>query len=193
MKIHGDRFQIGHGARDEKDQRLEPEEQPVRRILETSGTVNVGTPEQGAPVGLSVPASVSAEMSAEDMEAVLATQCQFCANWDQAAWAKERHTINPIDLDRMRAQALDCAAGTVLTEQQKQSADPLLDCMGKCQALTELLGDDMYAHPQASCPEATPDGHALPILFRPRDGAKKLRAHVRDRIMRAAQGRGLTS
>lgn len=195
MKTNSDQFQIGRGARDEHDQKLEPEEQPVRRILTSDAKMDAGDlgdaieAQQGR--SLSVPLSVTAEMIALDAIEMLARQCHLCVHWRRDEFQREKKILEATavgrrDLDVMRAQAIDCGAD-VPENVDLSEADPVLAIMGKCMALSDLARDSIYSHPQACCPANGPGGEPLPLLFKPRSERDEMA--VRDRILNAAQGR----
>jgi len=184
-----DTFQVGYGAREEDGTKLEPEQQPVRRVIESEASVTVGE----AVLPQTIPLMVTAEMEAREAEALLSSQCQFCVHWRQDEFRKDRGGIARIDLDRMRAQALDCAEieNVNLSDEQIATADPILDAViGKCMALSSLCTPEpIYTHREAGCPSSLPNGIPLENLFQPIPDAKRIKSAVRDRMMRRAQGR----
>lgn len=193
MKTTGDEFTIGHGIRDERGEKLEPEEQPVRRTLTTTADVTGGTvvQEAGSP---SMRASVSVDLDATEAATLLAESCQFCANWSQAEWRRDRTllestAVGRADLDRIRVQAIDLDPSSILDDSQRQSADPILDCMGKCMAISEIVNDGIYSHPLATCPSTLPNGSPLPHLFTPHRDARREVTRIRDRVLLTAAGK----
>lgn len=185
MKTLGDKFQIGHGFREEDGTKIEPEEQPVKRTLESTATVDAG--DLGNRFAL--PLSVTSEMSALEAADLLSKQCHLCEHWRQDEFQRDIPSIPQFDLDQIRAQCIDLSTETHLTDQDRAAADPMLAIMGKCMALSEMANADIYSHPQATCPATAPNGSELPFLFKPRE--KKTEAMIRDRMLRIAQGRGL--
>ena len=197
MKTIRDRYQIGHGFQEEDGTKLEPELQPVRRIIDSAAEVN-GAENIEKQLGrdLSLPLQITSESTAIETAELLAQQCHRCAHWSQTAWDHDRRileqtAVGRADLDRMRAQAIDCGADVKITDSARVSADPLLDCMGKCHALSEIANDGIYSHPEPTCPDRDPAGNPLPLLFKPKSEEKRAVTSIRDRLLGLASGKGV--
>lgn len=192
MKKLGDRLEIGHGIRAEDGTRLEPEEQPVKRTLDSTASVDAGAvgkaieAERGS--ALALPLAVTVEMTAAEAAEALSQRCGLCEHWRPDEFQRDIPRMDRRDLDRMRADCLDLDPKLALTERQRQVADPLLSVLGKCMALSAVCAPEpIYCHPEATCPANLPDGTPTPLLFKPR--AKATEVQIRDRMLRLAQGR----
>ena len=200
MKAITDEVRIGHGIPDDKGQPLEPEEQPVDRIITTLGKVTYGNaPGQGTPVNMPVRASVTAELTANELAADFATQCEFCANWDPEGYRRDRMAgvITSDELDDQRANVLELANAAELDSFARDRADLILyETLGRCNALTELCKPilpaealPIYMHVRGGCPQYLPDGTRISSLFKPRPDARRTVTGIRDRILNTASGK----
>lgn len=193
MKATTDELRIGHGIPDDKGQPLEPEEQPVDRVLGTDIAVTLGHgPGEGTPIDRPLPGRVIVESTAGEMAAEFSEQCHLCAHWDQALFRAERVAYDPREQDRQRAIVLELSGPEALDLVLRGRADSILDAsFGRCRALSHYSPDgrlDTFA--RAYCPSVTPDGYPIRKAFTPRREARADATQIRDRILLTAEGKG---
>lgn len=195
MKAITDTLKITHGQREEDGTKLEPEQQPVDRVITTVAPVTLGNaPGEGTPVTMPFRVNVTTEMDAITAAQELSRQCQFCRHWNQQEWYRDRIRYEGTAegrkfLDEQRALAIEAATSEELSSLQRESADPLLDLNGKCEALSYALNDAIYTHPRAFCPSHGMEGEALPCYFKPLPEAARTVEKIRDRVLNIAAGK----
>jgi hypothetical protein len=193
MKATTDELRIGHGIPDEKGQPLEPEEQPVDRVIGTILPVTLGNaPGEGAPVETPMRGRVTVEGTALDAAVEFTEQCYLCEHWDQAAYrdARQRGLYAPSYLDEQRVHVLELASADELDQFERDRADKILDVThGRCRVLSELLHDMIDSHARAHCPAADAQGNPLENMFKARREARGDVVQIRDRILLTASGR----
>ena len=192
MKATSEELKIGHGYREEDGTPLEPEAQPVDRVLSTPIGVTVGHgPGQGTPIDASLRGNVTIESTAGEMAAEFTERCHLCKHWDQQTFQRARPNYPPAYQDRQRAIVLELAGPEALDLVLRQRADSILDAaFGRCQALSHYSPDgvlDTFA--QAFCPSVSPDGYPIPRAFTPRREAERDRTTIRDKILLTASGK----
>lgn len=187
MKQTGEKVEIGSGFRDEKDQPLEPEEQPVKRTLFSAAEASAGTLTSGAPVG-SLPLAISSEMSAFDAAGLLTSACRNCVHWrqDENAAFRSRYTISELRAI-LRIDVVVKNDDVLAALDDVDQIGVALESMGVCKALSSALRDDIVTHFSATCPDTYPNGAPLQSMFRSRDARATTRA--RDSIFTIASGR----
>lgn len=194
MKALADTLQIGFGHRDADGTQLEPEEQPVDRILSAPLPVTLGNaPGEGTPMDVVMRGNVRAETTAGEVVELLGEACLYCAHWDSALYQRERPSYPIDDLNEQRAMILETATSEELASVPRERldfADVILDAsMGRCHALSHLSPDGkLDTHARACCPANDPSGNPLPKCFKARPEARRTIAGIRDRILRTAAG-----
>ena len=195
MKALDETIKIGHGIPDDRGTKLEPEEQPVDRVIDSTAAVTLGNaPGEGEQITQPLRVTVTDEMTADDAVDVFTRQCQFCMHWDQSTYRRERRLYDQEELDEQRAGVLEVASPRELArfgETALKNADAVLDAtLGRCQALSQFSPDGVLdTHARAFCPASDPDGNAIPIAFKPRPDAQRTVISIRDRILKTASGK----
>src|SRR5512136_2378121 len=134
MKATSDELRIGHGIPDDKGQPLEPEEQPVDRVLGTDVLVTLGSaPGKGTPINRPMSGRVTVESTAGEMAAEFSEQCRLCTHWDQATFRSQWPNYDPAERDVQRALALEVSGVDALSAILRQRADSILFAsLGRC-------------------------------------------------------------
>lgn len=194
MRNLGERVDIAHGVRADDGTKLEPEEQPVRRVIATTADVKHGV----NPTGAALRTSLTTEMNADEASRIMSEKCHLCAHWRPDEWPAVKRKLQSTPdgqamLNRIRGEML---AGGAAAFPGMENGDDLADVehalgsAGVCKALSDLFRDDMITMPDATCPETDPHGQPLPTLFVARRGdARRAATSTRDTILRTAQGR----
>jgi hypothetical protein len=165
MKIKSDYFRIAATATDLTGQKLEPEDQPVQRVLETSFQASGTNGQVFGQVGGEIAAQSTAGVVASRLRAM----CAGCKHFDNRDWIKlVRRSDDPLAprdqrelVNSMRASllmtfnaTLDAAlTDTSPAEDGGVDVEHVLMSMGMCHALTSHYGDQVGVHPLSSCPE----------------------------------------
>lgn len=199
MEIKSDRLEIASGVKDERGDKFEPEQQPVRHVMEVSPLMS-GV---AAMRGLSVPTQVVVEGDAIDFARGIMGQCRLCRFFDQAAFMAWKRHIEATgskeerqSLNTMRAALLETGNSEIRNMAEGQDGEmdteAALNACGICQVQTEIFREIMIMHPLAGCPQNDhgPGGEDLSNLFKPRNNdARNLGTAVYDDIMNKACGR----
>jgi hypothetical protein len=185
--------------------KLEPEEAPVRRTLETTAPA---TNKDGSPVigadgrQVIIPAYVTTDMQAGEVARNLSTLCQYCKFMDRTAWHRVKAKLETQkegfrQLNQLRSVFLELGAGELPAHEVIANGDfdveHALSVLGVCQVQTEIFRDLVVVHPQAGCPAegaCGPGGEPLHDLFKPRvDGeGRAQRTAIYDSILKTAAG-----
>lgn len=197
LRIRSDVLKVRHHPFDARGHKVEPEQQPVTRVLSTDAAVSMQR--GGPPIG-SIPTEIITEGSAGEFASSVRSKCFTCKNFDHKAWEKLRlywgnssdktlfaklngvryslMVTNNADLSR-RSEGID---GDFDVEHS-------LSQMGLCKPLTEINQDPVIVSPISTCPDnvctpANPTG-----LYVPKDKEHaRLANSAYDKIMRMAMG-----
>lgn len=210
MKIQGDMLKISSGALNVKGEKLEPEEQIVRREVKVDAPVQHGVGVgQGKTVG-SIATSIITDQSAGDQANAMRTLCGNCLHFRNDRWlidlAKADHPGAPIEhrraVNKIRGALLQTANAKITNGSASAEGDldveHALRTLGYCQALFEFLKGagknneeaTTLVHPASTCPAdvrgpANPDG-----FFQYASGEAKKAANANyDRILQIAAGK----
>ncbi len=183
MKIQGDMLKISSGALNVKGEKLEPEEQMVRREVSVAAPVKHGMGAIGTDVG-SIPATIVTDQTAGVQANAMRTLCGNCLHFRNDRWLRDLKKADspasPIEKRRMvnkiRAAILQ-TQNIKVTESAGAGTDGDMDVenalrqLGYCQALFEYLKGQgkpneeamVLVHPASTCPADvrtanTPDG-----------------------------------
>lgn len=190
MEIKGEKVEVVPFARDDKGQKLEPEEAPARRLLDVSQRITLSGPDGTTQSTVALPMSISLEMPAHELARGMSQPCFSCRHFDAKAWGEYRRA--KLATPEGRAEMISMGEGLI----ENGAADPedveaVLDTMGICRVLTEARRDAVTVHPVSTCPDTLPNSvEPFPRSYEPRssDDARQSTATF-DSIMRSAQGR----
>lgn len=209
MKIRSDLLHISSGARTAKGDKLEAEEQVVRREVVTETNVKLGAGALGQDVG-SIPMSVVHEQSAIDFANASAARCGNCKHFRNDLFVRDLRKAESPGAPIARRRAVNQIRAALIQTQNATVADlaagadgdfdveAALQTLGYCTALYEFhknagqTDEDAMTlvHPVSACPQdvrtnANPEG-----FF---EFANKLSEKVGksnyDAVMRQAQGK----
>lgn len=197
MDIKGETINVLPLERDEKGDKLEPEERPAQRLLDVSERVQLTN---GQKTEGSIRMQVSIEMSAGEIAAGFSSPCMLCKNFDTKAWREYfRFLSSNVDgirvLNAFRAAIAGSGNAAVRERHVGQDGDVdvehALQALGICHPLTETMGEPAIVYPVATCPEFVPGtNNPFPKCFVPKTSDdEKVSAAAFDSIMRAAQGK----
>lgn len=193
MKNLGERIDIGHGARADDGTKLEPEEQPVRRVIATEAEAKHGDNVVGA-----IRTNITADMTAIEAAAILSQPCHLCMHWRPDEWPAARRRLESTpeglaDLNRMRAALLGSGSAGLANGDEGFDVEHALahGRIGVCKALSDLFRDDMLTEREATCPSQGPNGETIPPLFVAKRGdARRASDSTRDSVLRTASKHG---
>lgn len=207
MRIKREFLAIASEARAEDGTKLEPEEQPIQRVMETVATATRG----GVAVG-GLPVEIVAHTTAQEMSAAKGRQCYGCKHWRHEQWRRaiadadgpdaaheDRQSIN-----KVRAAILGSGNATITNhyedrEEGGPDVEKAMNAMGICGPLTENeratdpnFGPKEWVvtFPTACCPMSVV-GPGQPYgFFEPRDSdAERGQAANYDAVMLRAAGK----
>ncbi len=196
MEIKDDFIQIASTAIDADGNKLEPEEQPARRVLITDTQAK----DQHGNVLGAMDTSIVLESTAGEIAEGFRSFCSQCKHFDPDAWAKIRRAwSNPLHpehkaLNFIRSGLLQTRNAQLRDMHAGQDGDIDLEhavaLLGICHPLTEIKNDVIIVHPLSCCPDevkgpSSPDG-----LFEDKSkDAEKRGSAAFDLLMRKAQGK----
>lgn len=187
MKIEGEKIEIAHVPYDDKGDKLEPEQQPARRLLYSPVDTKF---DGGTDTGHQMSTFISVEMTAEELAQGIAKPCRACRHFNKKAALEwyNRAQQTPAGIEILRQFA---AEHPNLDELGPERA---FGIMGVCNPMSELARETMLVHPDSTCPETVRDwdGQACKFgsHFVPDDRTEeKNSSTVKDQIMRKAEGR----
>lgn len=196
MEIKGEKIEVVPLTRDEKGDKIEPEQAPARRLLDVSDRVTLTN--NGTKTDQTLPISISVEMPAHELAIGMSQPCFSCRHFDQKAWYEYRRSREATvdgreEMARYKAELVRStnAAPTVDPVSGDVDVEFALQSMGVCRPLTEACGEVTIVYPVSTCPANLPKtGEPFPRCYVPRtsDDARQSTATF-DRIMRTAQGR----
>lgn len=170
MKIKREFLSIANDARAEDGTKLEPEEQPIQRVMET---VAPATMRSGQIVG-ALPVEIVAHSTAQEMSAAKGRQCYLCRHWRNAQWRKaiadaegpdasheDRKLVNDVRAAILGSGNASISAHYEDHEEGGPDVEKAIWAMGICGPLTEneRVNDPNFGpkewvvtFPTASCP-----------------------------------------
>lgn len=175
MKIKNDYFRIANAATDLKGKKLEPEAQPIQRVLETSFAAGGTNGQVYGQMG----GEIASQSTAGEVAQRLRAMCAGCKHFDNKDWVKfvrrADDALAPRDqrelVNSMRASLLmtfNATLDATLTDASPAEdggvdVEHVLMSMGTCHALVSHYGDVIGVHPLSSCPvevcgPSQPDG-----------------------------------
>lgn len=182
MKIRGDMLKIASGALNIKGEKLEPEEQPVRREVTVDAPVKLGQGSMGTQVGV-IPTKIITDQTAIEQATAMRGLCGNCLHFRNDKWLADLAKADAPDSPIERRRAVNKIRAALLQTQSSKVAETsagadgdldlehALHSLGYCQALFEFFRaagkakDEAMTlvHPQSSCPAdvrtpSTPDG-----------------------------------
>lgn len=196
MKIKSDIFRIRTFPRDDKGDKIEPEAQPMQRVLSTDAPF---TPQRGGPTAGSIPTEIIYEGSVGDFAEAIRRPCFSCKNFNREAWARIYARWNdptaPIEmrqkLNGIRAALLESQNATIADRHTSAEGDldveHALSTLGVCHPLSEINGAAVITYPTGGCP-AEVCGPTQPHgFYKPKDvESERLGSATFDNLMRAA-------
>ena len=182
MKIRGDLLKISSGALNLKGEKLEPEEQMVRREVIVDAPVKHGFGAMGTNVGV-IPSKIVTDQTAIQQATAMRSLCGNCLHFRNAEWLRDlakadspeapierRRAVNKIRAAIMQVQNPAVAAKSVSAEGDLD-VEHALHRLGYCKALFEFFkgagrsNDEAITivMPESSCPadvrsDGNPDG-----------------------------------
>ena len=198
LVVKSEKLLISTLDRDERGQKLEPEERPAKLVLDVQGApVRVGQSSTRAHI----PMSISSEDIVSTFAGSVRNRCNQCVYWDQKAWLAFKRQIETGAnfehkqwLNRLRYD-LDCKQRTPERAARFEAGDgdydieAALNSGGLCRVITEALNDPMMSMPDAGCPKELSNGMEWEEQFRPKSVEADKRANQTfDTIMREASG-----
>jgi hypothetical protein len=192
MKNLGEKIDVGFGARADDGTKLEAEEQPVVRRIESEANVRLGSGPTGSDgYAAAMPLSIAAEMPAHEAADVLSRTCERCAHFCPEEWPAARRAIEATPegrtaMNKLRAELIARGGGELKgLEGETQNVEGVLARFGVCKALSAITGEPQMTLPEGCCPEGY-------VNFTPKRGGVARRAvdSIRDGIMRLAMKRG---
>lgn len=209
MKIKGDLLRISSGARTAKGDKLEAEEQVVRREVVTETEVRLGTGAAGKLVG-AIPYKVVTEHSAIEFAKSASSRCGNCRHFRNDLFIKDLRKADspgsPIArrraVNQIRAALLQTQNATVADLTPGQDGDfdveSALQTLGYCTALYEfhknlgMVDEDAMTlvHPVSACPsDVRGPGHEDGFYEPANKLAEQAASSTYDAVMRQAQGK----
>lgn len=192
MKILGEQITVHAGGRDEKGDRLEPEDQTAVETVLAPVEIAIGNHAvHGRQVVGEKIARIGRETSAIELAMAQSTRCELCAhfrNQDWLALKKRLDMPNNVEglaiLNALRAELLASTDTTTFEYREiDHDVEHALGEMGVCSAWTEEKRELCITVPYGGCP-------AEHVLFTPKDQqAERTATKAYDAILRAAQGR----
>jgi hypothetical protein len=196
MEIKNEKIEVVPLTRDEKGERIEPEQAPARRLLNVSDRITLTN--QGVKSEQSLPMSVSVEMPAHELAIGMSQPCFSCRHFDQKAWYDYRRARMATadgreEMARYKAELIRStnAAPTLDVTGEDVDVEFAMQSMGVCRPLTEACREITIVYPVSTCPATLPNSITpFPRCYEPRtsDDARNSTATF-DQIMRTAQGR----
>jgi len=191
----GEKVEIGSGFREEDGTKIEPELQPVKKIIVSETTVDIGSgPDGGQRVG-ALPLAITSEMPAIEAADMLTSLCHACIFWRPDEWPRVRATLTPQEIGALRATLLAKTSDEIPQLDDGNDDFYALDhamsdgTHGVCKALSDMAGDDVVTFYTATCPDTAPNGAPLGLLFKPKSEARRAVMRGRDAILLTASGR----
>lgn len=178
-----DVLHIESQATDEDGVRVEPEQQPVTRVVE-------GRAEVQGSISHAAEGSMRTVIEIEQPAGVIAddlrTKCINCRHFDNAGFIAAKKRLQGTAEGREQLQTLRTTLidhnNLGLVDVQSLSTDSDLDVMGLCRAFSELRRDDVAVHPLSNCPKEMQ-------LFQAKDRAAEARGSAAyDAILLPASG-----
>lgn len=212
MQIKRDKFVIESGAREADGTKIEPEAQVVKHVFEGTAPVGLGGGFEvgepgGSPAVGSLPISIEAHGTAQQVARSVSALCANCKFFDRVGWLKmlaknegpasteaERHSVNSIRMEilsRMPDSDQHTAADG------EYDIEHAMKSMGLCHALREFYkgkeGKDpgiIGVWPTSGCPADTCSPDKPWGIFVPKDGdAARASQQNYDAVMQRAAGK----
>lgn len=209
MKIKQDLLRISSGALNLKGDRLEPEEQLVRREITTAAETKLGAGQTGTVVG-ALPTQIITETTVADMAQSVMSMCGNCKHYRNDLWLRDLKNADspgaPIEKRRMvnKIRAALMQTQNAGVAEQSAGADGDFDVehalrmLGYCKALYEFLkakGEStedamVLVHPASRCPEDVQKS-VPPVGFFEfaSEEARQIAAKNYDNLLQTAQGK----
>lgn len=208
MKIKREVFQVVPATHAPDGARLEPEERPARRIMQTAVPLEWG----GQTITRDMPGTIVQDnLTAGEVAESFRSRCSICRHFNRQRWLEYYHDLRVSLGDKRKQEELneyrlliDDAAelSPEFYARHSKDADEIdqenaLRDLGICDALTESWSahkkefDAQVVFPEGCCPDGTPGPNGeLQFYFQPRDTAYERAGNAGyDAAMRAAQGR----
>lgn len=197
IEIKSEHFEVLSEARDEKtDQKLEPEEQPARKVSAFDAPTEVG----GQVVG-GINSAIMTYKTAVEFAQHLARQCRFCKHHDQKAWEVYLKKViargnqqDWRDLNKLRAILIETGNAEFydmhIGDDGDFDVEHALWSYGCCRPLTEVWREAYFTHPFTSCPKIPgPNGEDCSNFFVPKDKKAPEGTSLYDQILMNAAGK----
>jgi hypothetical protein len=210
MKIRGDLLKISSGALNVKGEKLEPEEQLVRREVTVDSQVNLGPGLGGGKKVGVIPTKIVTETTAGAQAQKGLFLCGNCKHFSNAEWRRDLKNADGPDAAIEKRRAVNQIRAALLQTQSPKIAERsmgkdndfdvehALHELGYCRALYAFFKHMnksnqeavTLVHPESSCPqdvksETNPEG----FFEYASEEAKQLAAKNYDKIMQMAQGK----
>lgn len=208
MKIRGDLLKISSGALNLKGEKLEPEEQLVRREVTIEAPVKHGFGAVGTDVG-NIPATIVTDQTAGEQAAAMRALCGNCKHFRNDLWLRDLAKADapgaPIEKRRMvnKIRAAIIQTQNVKVTDMAAGADGDIDVehalrqTGYCMALYAYFKNagkaDQEAmtlvHPLSSCPQDVRSVGSPYGFFQASREGKEAGDRNHDAIMQRAAGK----
>lgn len=201
MKINSDVITVDAGWRDEKGQKLEPEEQRSARTItvtdvDLSMKMSDGSPGNNAMTAdqeLAHPTKLTYEMPAIDLAQAVSSICASCKFWDRRGWTALRKSWEHKSGGDGRLKLLEFAGHIKMTIPgiDDHATVNMINNAGICTQLTDAFREPVVTHGNCGCPsDPGPNGEDLSQLYRPADRGKRVSSSKSyDAILKLARGK----
>lgn len=187
MEVKGEKIVVGNVPVDATGTKVEPEQQPIQRILNVSDKVRLGSgigDGESTVTDKEIGTFISCEMSAAEFAIPYSEPCHSCRHFDQkrASELIARAENNP------KGQA-------ILRTFIDEVGDPRrVKNAGICGPLSEVARDTVFVLPEVTCPDKVRDveGREQPFgrHYAPRDlNEEKNSSRAYDSVLQSAQGK----
>lgn len=209
MKIQADLLKISSGALNLKGEKLEPEQQLVRREVSVQAPVKHGQGTVGTDVGV-IPTKIITDQTAGEQAVAMRSLCGNCKHFRNDLWMRDLNKADSPGAPIERRRAVNQIRAALLQTQSHKltesavGADGDFDIeaalrqLGYCQALFSFFknmgkaNDEAMTlvHPASSCPNDVRTPAAPEGFFEYKDlEAEKVANANYDKIMNIASGK----
>lgn len=202
LRIKSDLLKVRNLPHDDAGQKIDPEQQPARRVMTVEGGAPVDmSMDRGRQIG-SIPAEIIAETTAGEVANTLRSRCFQCANFDTEAWKKLRliwgNSSDPETFKKLNGVRMALLATTnpeIARRSEGQDGDfdveHAIAQLGICRPLSEINKDGVViVSPISTCPDNVCSPTNPRGLFEPKDKAhEKIGSAAYDQILNMAAGK----
>lgn len=196
MKIKSDMLRIRTVPFDDKGQKMEPEQQPVQRVIHTDSPA---TMRNGQMVG-TLPTNIVMDTTVAEMVPGMRRPCFSCKHFDRRNW-KELFRLwseptAPIEkrreLNAIRAALLETNNAEIQHRHDSEEGmmvEHAISTLGICRPLTEIDKNPVIVYPKACCPANLITADKPHGLYEPKNkDNERMGSQTFDNLMKAARG-----